>query len=112
MLELPLDLEEQLREKAARHGLKVTDYLRQIVGETGNGAQTHEPEENADRPREADPTYLLSLPLKERRRLMAAQFEAAAPLYAADLALPVAQRELTAFTALDGDPILEDYHLD
>lgn len=111
MLELPLDLEEQLKENAAMRGLKVTDYLRQMVGEPGRGAQRHELTGNADRPRESDPAYLLSLPLEERRRIMAAQFEAAAPLYAADLALPVAQRELTAFTALDGDPILEDYHL-
>ena len=66
---------------------------------TGNG-----------RPRESDPAYLLSLPKAERNRIMEAQATLAAPLYEADLALPVAERELTAFTALDGDPILEDYH--
>jgi hypothetical protein len=58
--------------------------------------------------READPAYLLSLPLEERHRIMHAQVEEMAPLYNADLALPPAERELTAFTALDGvDPIRE-----
>lgn len=62
------------------------------------------------RPRESDPAYLLSLPKAERDRIMEAQAIHAAPLYEADLALPVAERELTAFTALDGEPFLEDYH--
>ena len=112
MLELPPDIENGLREKAARNGQNVTDYLRQILGEQKSERERHELAGNADRPRESDPTYLLSLPLEERRRIIAAQFEEAAPLYAADLALPVEQRELTAFTALDGDPILEDYRVD
>ena len=63
------------------------------------------------RPLEFDPASLLSLPKAERDRSMIAQFDVASPLYAADLALPVQQRELTAFTALDGGPILEDYAL-
>lgn len=104
MIELPADLESHLREKAARHGQDVTDYLRQIAGLPGELAG------NADRPRESDPAYLLSLPKAERDRIIKAQAALAAPLYEADLALPVAERELTAFTALDGDPILEDYH--
>jgi hypothetical protein len=59
-------------------------------------------------PRETDPAYLLSLPREERDRILRAQAEQAAPLYKADLALPPAERELTAFTALDGvDPIRE-----
>ncbi len=104
MLELPPDIENGLREKAARNGQDVTDYLRQIAGLPGELAG------NADRPRESDPAYLLSLPRADLALIMEAQAALAAPLYEADLALPVAERELTAFTALDGDPILENYH--
>ena len=110
MLELPPDVEMQIREKAARNGQAVGDYLRLILGQPTSS--NPEIAGNLGRPRESDPDYLLSLPLEERRRIMKAQFEAAAPLYEADLALPVAERELTAFTALDGDPILEDYRVD
>ncbi len=112
MLELPADIEDGLRERAARHGQDVTDYLRQILGEPGGNGERHEPAGDTGRPRESDPAYLLSLPLEERRRIMAAQFDEAAPLYAADLALPMEQRELTAFTALDGDPVMEEHHSD
>jgi len=51
-----------------------------------------------------DAAYLLSLPRTERNRILAIAAESAAPLYEADLALPVAERDLTAFTALDGEP--------
>ncbi len=107
MLELPPDVETRLREKAARHGQKVEDYLRQILGDETYG--NPEMAGNALRPRESDPAYLLSLPKAERDRIMEAQCAEAALLYETDLALPVAERELTAFTALDGDPILENY---
>lgn len=54
------------------------------------------------------PLEALALPADVRDRLLMAQAEAMAPYYEADLALPPAERELTAFTALDGvDPILE-----
>lgn len=108
MLELPPDVEMQLREKAARNGQDVGDYLRQILGQ--RPYSNPEMAGNVGRPREADPAYLLSLPKDERDRIVEAQAVLAAPLYEADLALPVADRELTAFTALDGDPILENYH--
>ena len=39
--------------------------------------------------------------------LMAAAAEDAAELYDSDLALPPCERELTVFTALDGEPFLE-----
>ena len=39
---------------------------------------------------------------------MKAAAEDAAPLYAADLALPADERELTAFTALDGEPFYDE----
>ena len=97
MLELPPELEDHLRKKAARNGLAVTDYLWQIVGEMPLKGDNREMAGNADRPRESDPFYLRSLPKEERDRIMEAQCEAAAPLYEADLALPVEQRELTAW---------------
>lgn len=59
-------------------------------------------------PERIDAAYLLTLPDAERDRIMEAAAAAAAPLYEADLALPVAERELTAFTALDGEPFLDE----
>ncbi len=59
-------------------------------------------------PDKGDAAYLLTLPRAERNRLLAEAAEAAAPEYEADLALPTSERELTAFTALDGEPFLED----
>ena len=55
-----------------------------------------------------DAATLLTLPRAERNRILASAAEAAAPEYEADLARPAAERELTAFTALDGEPFLED----
>ena len=110
MLELPPDVEDRLRERAAQRGQAVEDYLRLILDQPLDRSDSREWAGNLDRPREADPAYLLSLPKAERNRIMEAQAALAAPLYEADLALPVTERELTAFTALDGDPILENYH--
>jgi len=112
MIELPPDVEDRLREKAARSGQAVGDYLRLILDEQMGRGDSRELAGNDDRPRESDPAYLLSLPKAERDLIMEAQATLAAPLYKADLALPVAERELTAFTALNGDPILENYHAD
>jgi hypothetical protein len=54
------------------------------------------------------PKDVLALPKAERDQLMREAAEAMAPLYEADLALPPHERELTAFTALDGvDKVLE-----
>jgi len=97
MLELPADIEDGLRETAARNGQDVTDYLRQILSGPVSNGERHAPAGDAGRPRESDPAYLLSLPKAERDRIMEAQAAHAAPLYEADLALPVAERELTAF---------------
>lgn len=55
-----------------------------------------------------DAAYLLTLPRTERNRILEKAAEAAAPEYEADLARPVAGRELTAFTALDGEQFLEE----
>ena len=79
-------------------------------GDAAGQSESWDSDRSDARPREADPAYLLSLPKAERNQIMEAQAALAAPLYEADLALPVSERELTAFTALDGDPILEDYH--
>jgi len=108
MIELPPDVEDRLREKAAQRGQAVEDYLRLILSDP-NQNNGHGKLANG-RSLESDPAYLLSLPKAERDRIMEAQAIHAAPLYEADLALPVAERELTAFTALDGEPFLEDYH--
>lgn len=59
-------------------------------------------------PERMDAACLLTLPRAERNRILAEAAEAAAPEYEADLALPVGERELTAFSALDGEPFLED----
>lgn len=59
-------------------------------------------------PDQSSAAYLLTLPSAERDRIMAEAAESAAPEYEADLALPVAERELTAFTALDGEPFLDE----
>lgn len=93
-LDFAPNMEKRLRDKAAYEGRDADSFVRQIVEKT-----------LAD---ESDPAYLLSLPLEERRRIMERQAALAAPLYNADLALPVEERELTAFTALDGEPFLED----
>jgi hypothetical protein len=50
---------------------------------------------------------LLSLPPDQRGAILSAAAEHAAPLYDADLALPASQRELTAFTVLDGEAFLD-----
>ncbi len=51
---------------------------------------------------------LLALPKAERTRILLEQAERAAAEYETDLARPVAERELTAFTALDGE-MIHDY---
>ncbi len=110
MIELLPEIENKLREKAALSGQDVNDLLRPFLDEPFSRDNSREMSGNTGRPRESDPDYLMSLPKAERYRIMEAQATHAAPLYEADLALPVAERELTAFTALDDDPILEDYH--
>ncbi len=58
------------------------------------------------KPETRDAAYLLTLPRAERNRILAEAAAEAAPEYEADLALPVGERELTAFTALDGEPFV------
>ena len=49
----------------------------------------------------------LALPREEQDRRLEEQAAMAAAEYEADLALPVEERELTAFTALDEEPPYE-----
>ena len=60
--------------------------------------------------KQVDAAYLLTLPRTERNRLLAEAAAKAAPEYEADLALPVSERDLTAFTALDGEPFFDEGH--
>jgi hypothetical protein len=64
-------------------------------------------EENVTEAPMLSPSALMRLPLKERRAALAAGAKLAAPFYNADLAKSPMDRELTAFTALDGEPFLE-----
>jgi hypothetical protein len=89
VIEVTPEVETRLQAAAAKRGLSVTDYAKDLLE------------------RQVLPLALrvAVLPPEEQDRIMAAAAEEAAELYEADLALPPAERELTAFTALDG----EDY---
>lgn len=56
---------------------------------------------------EYDLEYLLSLPAAEQMQRLTEAAEAAAQLYETDLARPMVERELTAFSSLDGEPFDE-----
>src|SRR5438105_142097 len=90
-IELPPELEARLQQEADRRGIEPTEYAKRLL-------------ENSLPPRFLTARELLRLPREEQDRYLAAAAEDAAPLYAADLALPPAERELTAFTALDCEP--------
>ncbi len=94
-LEIPPDVEHRLKAEAARHGMDVSDYVLKLI-ERDLAAW------------EFDLDAFLALPREEQEQQLAAAAEDAAPLYAADLALPVSERELTAFTALDGDNFVDN----
>jgi len=118
-LDLRPELETRLQAAAARQGLAAAQYAEAVleaVVEGKNTALWQAAVEQAARRKAAsqpwEPVRLMTLPVEERRRLLEAAAEKAAPLYEADLALPVEERELTAFTALNDDPILENYHAD
>jgi hypothetical protein len=90
IIDLAPEMEKRLSAEAARKGQQPTEFIVNLL-------------ERELKPREFDLDSLLALPREEQERIMQAAFDKAAPLYNADLALPVAERELTAFTALDGD---------
>ena len=86
---LTREQEAKLQRKAARLGKPVEVVLNELLEE-------QEPQSPTAR-------QLLALPKEERTRILRAQAEQAAEEYETDLARPVAERELTAFTALDGE---------
>jgi hypothetical protein len=108
-LELPPELASWLKAEADRRGLPIAEYalnlLQANVPEPAAPIPTEQP-----RPLPKAPTAreLLALPPEERDRALAAQAEDAALLYEDDLSRPVAERELTALTALDGEPFCDD----
>ena len=94
-IELTPELEVRLQQAATRQGVDATSYALQTL-------------DHALPPRYLSASQLLKMPREERDRYLRQAAEEAAPLYNADLALPAEQRELTAFTILDGEPFLED----
>lgn len=85
--------ENCLQIQAKKQNLSLTEYAQSLLERQS---------------RIMNPYELRELSRKDRNRLMAQQAEEAAPLYEADLARPIEERELTAFTALDGEPIYDD----
>jgi len=90
-LTLTYEQEAKLQRKAAQLGKPVEVVPNELL---------EEPELQVPTARQ-----LLALPKEERAQILQAQAERALLEYEADLDLPVAERELTAFTALDEDPI-------
>ena len=86
---LTREQETKLQRKAERLGKPVEVVLNELLEEQETPAPTAR--------------LLLALPKAERSRILRAQTERAAAEYEADLARPTAERELTAFTALDGE---------
>jgi hypothetical protein len=85
-LKLTLQPDEQARleAQAQQQGLTLEAYVQTHLNRLVHPIDVHS---------------LRALPREERNRLLAQQAEEAAPLYEADLARPVEERELTAFTA-------------
>ena len=94
LIDLTPEVETRLTERAEAEGKPLLEYVREAL-------------EILVTPREFDLDAFLALPREEQDRLLEEQAEAAAPMYEADLALPVHERELTAFSALDYDPLYE-----
>lgn len=89
-----LDTNEQklLQAQAQQQGLTLEGYIQAVIARLA---------------RCPDQVTFQTLPREERNRLLALQAEDAAPLYSADLPRPLAERELTAFTSLEGEPVFE-----
>ena len=90
LIDLAPEIEHRLGVEAARRGQQPAEFITQLL-------------RRELAPKEFDLDALLALPLQEQERIMEKAFDAAASDYNADITLPVAERELTAFTALDGD---------
>lgn len=90
-IELTPELESRLQTEAERHGADVSAYALHLL-------------DSSLPPRYLSASELLRLSPEEREPYLRRAAEDAAPFYNADLALPPSERELTAFTALDGEP--------
>ena len=95
-IELAPDVEQRLNCEAQRQGVKPADFVQGLVER-----------ELPPAPKEFDLNAYFALPREEQDRILEEAAKKATPQYAADLAFPVEERELTAFTVLDGEPYLE-----
>lgn len=83
------DDQARLANRAKRAGMTLETYVQTIVEKLAS----------------SDVGFLRSSSRADRNRVLSAQAIEAAALYESDLALPPADRELTAFSAIDGDPV-------
>ena len=90
VLDLPRDVQQRLEDTAARNGQDPAEYVIRLL-------------ERELQPKEVDLDAFLALSRETQDQLLREAAADAAPLYAADLALPATERELTAFTTLDGE---------
>lgn len=126
-IQVPAETEERLARQAASYGVEPDEYAIALLEAFASGDSAAKRDEilqaaiaTAKRRRPEDqaaaaapePRALLRVSRKERDTLLSAQAERAAVLYAVDLARPAAERELTAFTALDEEPFRDSYHAD
>jgi hypothetical protein len=88
------EIEQRLNWKAQQQGIEPADFVQNLL-------------QRELTPKEVDMKAFLALPREEQSRLLRKAAEEAAPDYAADLALPAAERELTAFSAISGDAFHE-----
>jgi hypothetical protein len=113
-LQLPPEVEERLAAQAAQLGLSLDAYALRLLAAhvsaaasiSGDAPIPSSPPLSL--PRAASARQLLSLSPEERDRVLAAQAADAESLYRDDLARPAEERDLTAFTVLDGEPFLDD----
>lgn len=96
ILTLELNLREEdrtrLQAQAQQAGLALEEYARIVLERIAQQTSVQS---------------LRALSREERNRLLAEQAADAAPLYEADLARPMAKRQLTAFSALDGEEVYD-----
>ena len=119
IIETPPEVEETLTHIAAREGMTLEAYvLRSLLKQVDvDTARTETAVSNA----EIDDTdfgglpvpaptaeELMKLPSDEIDRILDRQWQFAARFYEEDMAKPVHERELTAFSALDGEPFYDD----
>ena len=99
-IELTPEAEERLKQVARRAGVKPEDFARSLIEGLPVITET-------DSERKYTARELLKLPAMERERYLRAAAERAASEYEADLALPEAERELTALSGVSGADFLD-----